>query len=126
MDFQKKDAIYLQIVEKIFENIVENRWQEGEKIPSVRELAITVEVNPNTVMRSYTHLQDMGVIYMKRGIGYFVSDNAFEITVGVMKENFVKNELPKFFKTIKLLRMDFEELMERYSKYEGETDENKK
>ena len=124
MDFQKKDAIYLQIVEKISENILRKRWPEGEKIPSVRELAIDVEVNPNTVMRSYTHLQDMGVIYMKRGIGYFVSENAIEITVGFMKDNFIKNELPKFFKTIKLLKMDFEELMERYSKYVGETNEN--
>ena len=124
MDFQKKDAIYLQIVEKISENILGKRWLEGEKIPSVRELAIDVEVNPNTVMRSYTHLQDMGVIYMKRGIGYFVSDNAIKITVGFMKDNFIKNELPRFFKTVKLLKMDFEELMERYSKYMGETDEN--
>ena len=126
MDFQKKDAIYLQIVEKICENILEKRWQEGEKIPSVRELAIAVEVNPNTVMRSYTHLQDMGVIYMKRGIGYYVSDNAFEITIGFMKDNFIKEELPKFFKTIKLLRMDFEELQKRYAKYTGERDENEK
>ena len=124
MDFQKKDAIYLQIVEKICENILEKRWQEGEKIPSVRELAITVEVNPNTVMRSYTHLQDMGVIYMKRGIGYYVSENAYELTIGFMKDNFIKNELPKFFKAIKLLKMDFEELLERYSKYVRETDEN--
>lgn len=124
MEFQKKDAIYLQIVEKICENILEKRWREGEKIPSVRELAITVEVNPNTVMRSYTHLQDLGVIYMQRGIGYFVSENAFNIIIGFMKDNFVKNELPKFFKTIKLLKMDFEELMEHYSKYVGETDEN--
>ncbi len=124
MNFQKKDAIYLQIVEKISENILGKRWLEGEKIPSVRELAIDVEVNPNTVMRSYTHLQDMGVIYMKRGIGYFVSDNAIDITLSVMKDNFIKNELPKFFKAIKLLKMDFEELMERYSKYVGETDED--
>ncbi len=124
MDFQKKDAIYLQIVEKISENILGKRWLEGEKIPSVRELAIDVEVNPNTVMRSYTHLQDMGVIYMKRGIGYFVSDNAIDITLSVMKDNFIKNELPKFFKAIKLLKMDFEEIMERYSEYVGETDEN--
>jgi GntR family transcriptional regulator len=126
MEFQKKDAIYLQIVEKICENILEKRWREGEKIPSVRELSITVEVNPNTVMRSYTHLQDMGVIYMKRGIGYYVSENAFEITINFMKDNFIKNELPKFFKTINLLKIDFVELSERYSKYAGETDEDEK
>jgi DNA-binding transcriptional regulator YhcF (GntR family) len=126
MEFQKKDAIYLQIVEKICENILAKRWQEGEKIPSVRELAITVEVNPNTVMRSYTYLQDMGVIYMKRGIGYFVLENAYEKTIDIMKDNFIKNELPKVFKAIKLLKMDFEELEERYVEYEREADENKK
>ena len=104
MEFQKKDAIYLQIVEKICENILEKRWQKGEKIPSVRELAITVEVNPNTVMRSYTYLQDMGVIFMKRGIGYFVSENAYEKTIEIMKYNFIKDDLPKVFKNIKLLK----------------------
>ena len=51
MDFHNKDAIYLQIVEMICENILTKQWLEGEKIPSVRELAVNVEVNPNTVMR---------------------------------------------------------------------------
>jgi GntR family transcriptional regulator len=125
MEFQKKDAIYLQIVERICENILEKRWQEGEKIPSVRELAIDVEVNPNTIMRSYNYLQDMGVIFMKRGIGYFVSENAYEKTIEIMKDNFIKNELPKVFKAIKLLKMDFEELKSRFAQYERERDENK-
>ena len=125
MEFQKKDAIYLQIVEKICENILEKRWQEEEKIPSVRELAVTVEVNPNTVMRSYTYLQDMGVIYMKRGIGYFVSESAYKKTIEIMKNNFIKDELPRVFKNMKLLKMDFDELKTRFSQYERETNENK-
>lgn len=125
MEFQKKDAIYLQIVDRICENILEKRWQEGEKIPSVRELAIDIEVNPNTIMRSYTYLQDMGIIFMKRGIGYFVSENAYERTIQIMKDDFIKNELPKFFKMIDLLKLDFEELKKRYAEYEREKDENK-
>ena len=125
MEFQKKDAIYLQIVEKICENILEKRWQEGEKIPSVRELAVDIEVNPNTIMRSYTYLQDMGIIFMKRGIGYFVSDNAYQEIIKIMKEDFIKHDLPRFFKTIDLLKLDFEELKKRYAKYERERDENK-
>lgn len=125
MDFHKKDAIYLQIVEMVCENIVSKRWEEGEKIPSVRELAVNVEVNPNTVMRSYTYLQERDIIHMKRGIGYFVSENAYSHTVEIMKTNFVRNDLPMFFKTIKLLNMDFEELKERFAQYEREKDENK-
>ena len=125
MEFQKKDAIYLQIVDRICENILEKRWLEEEKIPSVRELAMDVEVNPNTIMRSYTYLQDMGIIFMKRGIGYFVSENAYERTIRIMKDDFIKNELPKFFKTMELLKLDFEELKKRHEQYERERDENK-
>lgn len=125
MEFQKKDAIYLQIVDRICENILEKRWLEEEKIPSVRELAMDIEVNPNTIMRSYTYLQDMGIIFMKRGIGYFVSENAYERTIRIMKDDFIKNELPKFFKTMELLKLDFEELKKRHEQYERERDENK-
>ena len=125
MEFQKKDAIYLQIVDRICENILEKRWLEEEKIPSVRELAMDIEVNPNTIMRSYTYLQDMGIIFMKRGIGYFVSENAYERTIRIMKDDFIKNELPKFFRTMELLKLDFEELKKRHEQYERERDENK-
>ena len=125
MEFQKKDAIYLQIVDRICENILEKRWLEEEKIPSVRELAMDIEVNPNTIMRSYTYLQDMGIIFMKRGIGYFVSENAYERTIRIMKDDFIKNELPKFFKTMELLKLNFEELKKRHEQYERERDENK-
>ena len=62
---------------------------------------------------------------MKRGIGYFVSDNAYERTIQIMKDDFIKNELPKFFKTMELLNLDFEELKKRYEQYERERDENK-
>ena len=125
MEFQKKDAIYLQIVERICENILEKQWREGEKIPSVRELAVDIEVNPNTIMRSYTYLQDLGIIFMKRGIGYFVSENALESTIRLMKDDFIKNELPKFFRTMDLLKLDMEELKKRYEQYERGRDENK-
>ena len=125
MDFHKKDAIYLQIVEMVCENIISKRWEEGEKIPSVRELAVSVEVNPNTVMRSYTYLQERDIIHIKRGIGYFVSENAYRNTVRIMRTNFIRNDLPIFFKTIKLLNMDFEELKERFTQYEREKDEDK-
>ena len=125
MDFHKKDAIYLQIVEMVCENIISKRWEEGEKIPSVRELAVSVEVNPNTVMRSYTYLQERDIIHIKRGIGYFVSENAYSNTLEIMRTNFVRNDLPIFFKTIKLLNMDFEELKKRFAQYEREKDEDK-
>jgi GntR family transcriptional regulator len=120
MEFHRKEAIFLQIVEMICEKILTKTWLEGDKIPSVRELAVGIEVNPNTVMRSYAYLQDRGIITNKRGIGYFVAEHAYDDTLNLMKSNFIKNDLPLFFKTITLLDMDFDDLKERLKKFKEE------
>ena len=118
MEFHKKDAIYLQIADIICEKILTREWDEGQKIPSVREMAVNIEVNPNTVMRAYAHLQEMDIIYNKRGIGYFVADKAYQTTLDLMKSNFIKNELPHVFKTLTLLEMDLEELQGLLKQYQ--------
>lgn len=125
MEFHKKDPIFLQIVEMVCEKVLTRTWLEGDKIPSVRELAVSIEVNPNTVMRSYTYLQERGIIQNKRGIGYFVAEHAYEDTQELMKSNFIKNDLPMFFKTVMLLEMDFDELKERFLKFKEEKNEDK-
>ena len=120
MDFHKNQAIYLQIGDLICENILTEKWREGEKIPSVREMAVSIEVNPNTVMRTYAHLQEQGIIYNKRGIGYFVADDAYKETLDIMKMNFITNELPQMFKTMKVLNMTFGDLQLLFQQYEKE------
>lgn len=124
MDFHKKDAIYMQIVEMICENILNKNWPEGEKIPSVREMAVDVEVNPNTVMRSYTYLQEREILQLRRGVGYYVSENAYKKTLTLMKDSFVKDDLPQFFRTLKLLNMNIDEIKECYIQYGREHNEN--
>lgn len=118
MEFHNKEAIYLQIVEMVCENILTRRWINGDKISSVRELAVSVEVNPNTVLRAYGFLQEKGIIRLKRGIGYFVSETAYDETLAFMKTTFLENDLPLFFRSVKLLNIDFEELEARFKKYE--------
>jgi len=120
MEFHKKDPIFLQIVEMICEKILTKTWIEGDKIPSVRELAVNIEVNPNTVMRSYAYLQERGIIQNKRGVGYFVADHAYDDTMALMKSSFIKNDLPIFFKAIRLMEINFDELKERYKKFDKE------
>jgi DNA-binding transcriptional regulator YhcF (GntR family) len=117
MEFRKKDAIYLQIADILCENILTKNWIENNRIPSVREMAVSLEVNPNTVMRAYAYLQDKQVIYNKRGIGYFVAKEAYRETVRLMKSTFIKNDLPHLFKTMRILDMDFEELQTLYKKH---------
>jgi len=116
MEFKKKQGIYLQIADHICENIMTLRWPEGEKITSVRELAATIEVNPNTVMRTYKHLQESGIIQNKRGIGYFVSAGASQKIRAMQKQEFIENELPAFVRKMQLLGIPKEELMELIEK----------
>jgi DNA-binding transcriptional regulator YhcF (GntR family) len=114
MKFQQKQAIYLQIGEHICENILMKRWKAGDRIPSIREMAINIEVNPNTVMRTYNYLQDREIIYNKRGIGYFVGEKGYIKTQELMKSTFVNHELPHFFWTMDLLEITFDDLKKLY------------
>jgi len=75
MEFRENEAIYLQIADLVGSNVLLRKWKPEEKIPSVRDLAIELQVNLNTVMRSYEYLENLGVIYNKRGIGFFVALN---------------------------------------------------
>ena len=76
MQFKENQTIYLQIAERISDEILLGHYAIGSRIPSVREYAALVEVNANTVMRSYEFLQTQGIIFNKRGIGFFVSPDA--------------------------------------------------
>jgi len=103
MEFKKNQTIYMQIADFICENILTEKWSSANKIPSVRELASKIEVNPNTVMRSYSYLQDEGIIYNKRGIGFFVSDDASKMIKELQRQTFIESEIPDFAKRMKLL-----------------------
>jgi len=117
MEFKETQAIYLQIGDYICEQILPGRWKEGERIPSVRELGVSLEVNPNTVMRTYDFLQGREIIFNKRGIGYFVSDDARHKILRYRKKQFLEQDLPPVFKNMSLLGMTFEEIENEYQKY---------
>jgi DNA-binding transcriptional regulator YhcF (GntR family) len=118
MEFSDNQAIYLQIADHFCENILLKKWNAGDRIPSVREMAVNIEVNPNTVMRTFNYLQEQGIIFNKRGIGYFVSEDGFQKTKALRKENFVKQELPNFFKEMELLNLSMDDIKTYYREYE--------
>lgn len=121
MDFLTKKAIYLQIADYVCEQILLAIWNENEKIPSVRELAVTLEVNPNTVMRTYAYLVEKEIIATQRGIGYFVSSNAYNNVVAEKKTEFLVTDLPQIFHTMDLLQISFDNIKQLYKeriKYE--------
>lgn len=103
MEFNANKSIYLQIAEGICEKILSGELGEEDRIPSVREYGAQIGVNPNTVMRSYEKLTDDGVIYNKRGIGYFVAPDSRERVLKAMKEDFLQNEWPAIRHKLNLL-----------------------
>jgi GntR family transcriptional regulator len=117
MDFNNTQAIYLQIADYVCDQIQLQRWKDDEKIPSVRELAVLLEVNPNTVMRSYEYLQQQDIIYTKRGMGYFTQANAAKNILNARREQFMQEELPQIFKKMQLLNISLSDMQKQYEQY---------
>lgn len=112
MDFKSTKGIYLQIVDNLCRQILEGQLQSGDRVSSVRDLAAEFEVNHNTVMRAYTNLQESGIFDNKRGIGFFVSEEALELIKEKEKANFFNQDLPEFLFTVKLLQLNSADLKE--------------
>src|SRR3954451_17076080 len=94
MEFRDNQAIDLQIAEYVCEQILLNKWKLGEKILSIRDLAILMQVTPNTVQRAYDFLQQREIISNKRGIGLFTEADGPEHILAFRREQFIANELP--------------------------------
>ncbi len=111
MDFDSNKPIYLQIVDGICEKILSSELKPEDRISSVREYGAEIGVNPNTVVRSYEKLTNDGIIYMKRGLGYYVTADALSLVLEKERKEFIENELPKIMKRIKLLNLDIKDLV---------------
>ena len=117
MEFKDNEAIYLQIAGYVSELILRGKWPPDSKIPSVRELAGDLQVNPNTVMRTYELLQSQEVVYNKRGIGFFVAPAAVAQVQAARRERFLSQELPEVFGTMLLLGIGLPEVQRRYEEF---------
>ena len=117
MEFRDNEAIYLQIAGYVSELILRGKWPPDFKIPSVRELAADLQVNPNTVMRTYELLQSQEVLYNKRGIGFFVAPAAAEQVLAQRRARFLTQELPDVFATMRLLGIGLPEVQRRYEEF---------
>jgi|SRR5574344_57843 GntR family transcriptional regulator len=117
MEFNNHKPIYLQIAESLCERILSGEWQEEMRIPSVREFGVEFEVNPNTVMRTYDFLQNLDIIYNKRGIGYFVCPNAKQSIKSSLKKQFIDEDLNEVFKKMLLLDVSISEFTNLYNHF---------
>jgi GntR family transcriptional regulator len=117
MQFRETQSIYLQIADYVCEKILLKEWPPGDRIPSVRELAVQLEVNPNTIMRTYEFLQQENIIFNQRGIGFFAAVDAVEQATRYRRDWFIEKDLPQVFRSLFLLGMDPEELKPLYQQF---------
>lgn len=115
MEFYNSRPIYLQIADYIIRQILSHELSAGDRLSSVREIAGAIEVNPNTIVKSYSWLADAGIIKMRRGIGYFVLDDAYELAVQLMKQELLNNDLPRIIEKASLLNLSVEQLIKNYN-----------
>lgn len=111
MEFKDQKPIYLQIAEHICDEIIKHTYPEDERLPSVREYATLVEVNVNTLVRSYDWLSQREIIYNKRGMGYFVSSGAEEKIREMRKQVFFEEQLPEIVRTMNTLGIEKQEVI---------------
>lgn len=114
---QTQIPIFRQLANKICDDIVREKYRIGDRIPSVRELAVDCEVNPNTVVKSFDWLSQSGIIYNKRGLGYFVSENAKELILQFRRKQFTEQYLPEVFAAMNQLGISAKELDELYQQW---------
>lgn len=117
MNYNTNQSIFIQIADRISDRVLSGDYKADSRIPSVRELAVEMEVNPNTVMRSFERLQANDIIYNKRGIGYFVAPDADRKIREMRHNQFVEEVLPSLFKEMYLLDVGIDELTEAYTLY---------
>lgn len=121
MDFKPNYPIYLQVADFICEKVLTGAWNDGDKLPAVKDLAVMTSVNPNTVIKALTHLVDNEILTTQRGIGYFLTDDARSKTLALKRNQFIDQELPQVFASMKLLGLGIEELQEIHRRAMGGT-----
>ena len=107
MEFNNVKPIFLQICDYFYEQILSGQISPEQRIPSVREEAADIGVNPNTVMRAYEKMTLEGIIYNKRGIGYFTADNAKDLVLEKEREYFLEKEVPQIKQKLSLLGLNY-------------------
>ncbi len=110
-DWRDDLPIWKQIKDRLQGAIMDETYKEGDAIPSVRQLALDLKVNPLTISRAFQELVDEGLIEKRRGLGMFVAPNVAQSLLARERENFIKNEWPEILKRIDALGLSKKDLL---------------
>ena len=114
MTFSNDKAIYIQMADRLCDEILSGNYKDDDRIPSVREYAVLLEVNTNTAVKAYEQLAREEIIYNKRGLGYFVTKGAKKQILKARKTAFMKERLPELFRQMQLLDITIDDVAEAY------------
>lgn len=115
MIFSNDKAIYIQMAERLCDDILAGTYGDDDRIPSVREYSVKLEVNTNTAVKAYDLLARDGIIYNKRGLGYFVTNGARDRIMETRRKDFIDNILPGVFRNMRLLGIDINDISKAWN-----------
>ena len=116
MNFTNDKAIYIQMADRLMDEILADKYKDDDRIPSVREYAVLLEVNTNTAVKAYDELSRENIIYNKRGLGYFVTPGAKKQILKERKKEFMKERLPELFRQMQLLGITIDDIVAAWEK----------
>lgn len=112
MMFVSDKPIYSQMADRLCDDILAGLYADNDRIPSVREYSVMLEVNPNTAVKAYDLLARKSIIYNKRGLGYFVSPGARDAIMDERRTDFKENVLPTLFRNMQLLGISIDDVQQ--------------
>ena len=115
MTFTNDKPIYIQMADRLCDEILSVVYKDDDRIPSVREYAVLLEVNTNTAVKAYEQLAREEIIYNKRGLGYFVTPGAKKQILKARKQEFMKSRLPELFRQMQLLDISIDDVTEAWN-----------
>ena len=114
MTFNNDKAIYIQMADRLCDDILAGTYSDDDRVPSVREYAVSLEVNTNTAVKAYDQLARDGIIYNRRGLGYFVTPGARDSIMQARRKAFLDTTLPSLFRDMRLLGIGIDDIVKEW------------
>lgn len=122
MIFTNDKAIYLQMADRLCDEILAGKYGDDDRIPSIREYAVLLQVNTNTAVKAYDELSRSEIIYNKRGLGYFVSPGAKQRILDVRRKEFMEQTIPELYRRMQLLDLKIDNIVKVFKSLDSNCD----
>ncbi|AEB62529.1 MULTISPECIES: GntR family transcriptional regulator [Bacillus] len=120
-EFQSSKPIYLQIADRVYYRLIRSELLPGDKLPSVREMALQMKVNPNTIQRTYSEMERLGIVETKRGQGTFIAERPD--LKAELKDRLTKDVFKRFIQEMAELGLSAQEMLDGIKQYAEEAND---